>query len=227
MNNLIEVKSVNKDYDNGLITALKDINLKLEEGKIYALMGTSGCGKSTLLNLIGTLDIPTSGEIYYEGKSLNDVGIINEFRREFIGFIFQFHHLIPVLTLRENIESALLSNLNISANQRTERATKLLEQMGILHRSDSYASHVSGGERQRAAIARALINNPKVILADEPTGNVDSTTAKIILQVMKENIQKNNATMLIATHDSNIASIADIVIKMKDSKIISIDNNFH
>lgn len=224
MNNIIQIKHLNKVYDNGLITALTDINLNLEIGKVYVLNGKSGCGKSTLLNIIGTLDTATSGEVYYQNKTRSMIKNIHEFRRDFIGFIFQFHHLIPVLTLRENIEAALLSNLNINAKQRTQSATKILKQIDILHRADSYASNVSGGERQRAAIARALINNPKVILADEPTGNVDSNTAKVILEVMIKNAHKNNATILIATHDESISKLADVIITMKDSKIISITN---
>ncbi len=222
MNSFIEIKSVSKTYENGLIEALENINLTLERGVIYALMGPSGCGKSTLLNLIGSLDTPTSGNIYYEGKKIDDMGNIHEFRRKFMGFVFQFHHLIPVLTLRENIESALLSDANLSSKKRYEMTTLLLEQMGILNRSDSFASDVSGGERQRAAIARALINKPKIVLADEPTGNVDSNTAISILKIMKENAQKNKETLLIATHDQNVADIADVIIMMKDGRITSI-----
>ena len=227
MSNLIEVKDLYKVYDNGLIQSLNGITLTLEAGKIYALMGASGCGKSTLLNLIGTLDNPTSGEIFYEGKHLNEVGSLSTFRRDFIGFVFQFHHLIPVLTLRENIESALLSNHNISASERRERAIMLLEEMGILHRADSYASKISGGERQRGAIARALINNPKVLLADEPTGNIDSKTSKLILRKLRDHVEKTSGTILIATHDNNVAAIADVLIKMEDGKIISIEDTQH
>ena len=223
MNNLIEVKSLSKVYDNGLVPALKDINLNLEKAKTYALMGSSGCGKSTLLNIIGSLDTPSRGEVYYEGKTLKDVRDINDFRRDFIGFVFQFHHLIPVLTLHENIESALLSNSAISIEERSTKTAELLEKLSISHRADSFASNVSGGERQRAAIARALINNPHLILADEPTGNVDSTTAKSILTTMYESAKKSNATMLIATHDLEVAKMADVLIKMKDGKIVSIE----
>jgi len=222
---LIEVKDLHKVYDDGLIQSLNGINLTLEEGKIYALMGASGCGKSTLLNLIGTLDSPTSGEILYEGKHLNEVGSLSTFRREFIGFVFQFHHLIPVLTLCENVESALLSNHNVSALERHERATALLDEMGILHRAESYASKISGGERQRGAIARALVNNPKVLLADEPTGNIDSKTSKLILKKLRDHVEKTTGTILIATHDNDVASMADVVIEMNDGKIVSISNN--
>lgn len=225
MSSLIEVKDLHKVYDNGLIQSLNGITLTLDEGKIYALMGASGCGKSTLLNLIGTLDNPTSGEILYNGKYLDEVGLLSTFRREFIGFVFQFHHLIPVLTLCENVESALLSNNNISPEERHERAMALLNEMGILHRADSYVSKISGGERQRGAIARALINNPKVLLADEPTGNIDSKTAKMILRKLRDHVEKTFGTILIATHDNNVATIADVIIKMEDGKIISIVDN--
>jgi len=222
MNNIIEINSLHKVYDKGLVPALKGIDLNLQEGKIYALMGTSGCGKSTLLNIIGSIDTPSSGHILYEGKTLQDINNLNDFRRDYIGFIFQFHHLIPVLTLHENIESALLSNPKISSTQRANRTKELLKKLNISHRANSFASDVSGGERQRAAIARALVNNPKLVLADEPTGNVDSLTAKSILKTMYESVKKSHGTMLIATHDPDVAKIADVIIKMKDGEIISL-----
>ncbi len=225
MNSLIEVKDLYKVYDNGLIQSLNGITLTLKAGKIYALMGASGCGKSTLLNLIGTLDSPTSGEILYDGKYLNEVRSLSTFRRDFIGFVFQFHHLIPVLTLRENVESALLSNRKVSAKERRERAVALLDEMGILHRADSYAAKISGGERQRGAIARALVNNPKVLLADEPTGNIDSKTSKLILKKLRDHVEQTAGTILIATHDNDVADIADVIIKMEDGKIISQEEN--
>ncbi len=222
MSNLIEVKNLCKVYDNGLITALEGINLSLESGKIYVLMGASGCGKSTLLNIIGTLDSPTSGSILYEGKTLNLVGNLHSFRRDFIGFIFQFHHLIPVLTLLENVESALLSHQEISTIERQKRCENLLEEMNILHRKNSFANEISGGERQRGAIARAFVNNPKLILADEPTGNLDTKTVEIILKKLRNYVQETNGTILIATHDKNVATIADVLIEMEDAKIVSI-----
>lgn len=222
MSNIVEIKALHKVYDNGLVYALQGINLTLERGKIYALMGPSGCGKSTLLNLIGTLDTQTSGEILYEGKHLHELGKLHKFRRDFLGFIFQFHHLIPVLTLRENVESPLLSKRDVSAKERSKLALNLLEDMGLTHRVNSYANEISGGERQRGAIARALINSPQLLLADEPTGNVDSKTAEKILKKFQNHVRKGNATILIATHDPDVAAIADIIIEMKDGKIISI-----
>jgi len=222
MNKLIEIKSVSKLYDKGLVRALENIDLTLEVGKSYALMGSSGCGKSTLLNIIGSLDEASSGEVYYDGKTIKEIKNLTLFRREFIGFVFQFHHLIPVLTLRENIEAALLPNTKITKDERESRTFELLEKLNITHRSNSYSANVSGGERQRAAIARALINTPKLLLADEPTGNVDSLTAQSILETMFQSAKENNTTMLIATHDHDIAKMADVLIKMKDGKIISI-----
>ncbi len=222
---IIEVRGLSKSYDKGIIQALDDVNLTLEEGKIYALMGPSGCGKSTLLNLIGTLDEPDCGEILYENRPLNAMGRIDSFRRDFMGFIFQFHHLIPVLTLRENVESALLSNRRISSSEREKKAVSLLNQMGLKSRINSYASEISGGERQRGAIARALVNEPKVILADEPTGNVDSKTAEGILDILHEHVRSKKGCILIATHDFNVAAISDVCITMKDGRIASIKEN--
>ncbi len=219
--NLVSLKDVTKSYDNGMISAIKSIDLTLEEGKIYALMGPSGCGKSTLLNLIGTLDTPDSGTIYYEERLFDDIDDINAFRRDFLGFIFQFHHLVSVLTLGENVETALLSQKGISASQRKQRAHALLEEIGLEHRINAYASEISGGERQRGAIARALVNRPQLILADEPTGNVDSTTAKKILKILRRHVDETNATILVATHDLHVAKIADVLILMEDGKIIS------
>ena len=219
--NLISLKDVTKSYDNGMISAIQNIDLTLEEGKIYALMGPSGCGKSTLLNLIGTLDTPDTGTVYYEERLLDEIDDINVFRRDFLGFIFQFHHLVSVLTLGENVETALLSKKDLTASQRKQCSHSLLQEIGLAHRINAYASEISGGERQRGAIARALVNRPRLILADEPTGNVDSTTATKILKILRRHVDETKATILVATHDVNVAKIADVLILMEDGKIIS------
>ncbi len=221
----LEVRNLSKNYDGGLVPALHDISFTLKSGRIYALMGSSGCGKSTLLNLIGTLDKPDSGEICYEGKTIDTFGNAGEFRKRYLGFVFQFHYLIPVLNLLENVETALLTNPSLSASQRREKARKLLESMGLKSKIESRANKVSGGERQRAAIARALANDPRLVLADEPTGNVDSGTATSILKKMRAYVEKNDATMLIATHDPQVAAIADTHIYMKDGHITEISDN--
>jgi len=221
----IDIQQLTKYYDNGLIKALSDINLELSKGVMYALEGPSGCGKSTLLNIIGTLDTPTSGDVIYEGKTQNSLTNLSDFRRDFIGFIFQFHHLIPTLTLRENIDSAMLFNKRYTKLQRAEKTDKLLQELELSHRQNAYVKHLSGGERQRGAIARAFANEPQLILADEPTGNVDSHNSQIILHKMQEYIKENNATVVIATHDPIVSSYADYNIIMQDSKIISQKSN--
>lgn len=223
MTPLLEVKSLSKSYDGGIIEAVKDVSFSLSMGKIYALTGPSGCGKSTLINLIGTLDKPEMGKILYEGKTIDEVGELNIFRRTFFGFVFQFHHLIPVLTLLENVESALLSRQDLSSSERREKAIGMLRDFEISHRANNFAKNISGGERQRGSIARALVNDPKIILADEPTGNVDSKNASHILSKMRIFIDQHKAAMLIATHDPNVALKADVIMVMKDGKIISIN----
>ena len=215
----LEVASLFKSYDNGLVPALRGLSFTLQSGKIYALTGSSGCGKSTLLNLIGMLDRPDSGEIFYEGKPLSRYKDPGSFRRNYLGFVFQFHYLIPVLTLRENVETALLTGTKQDRHQREIKARHLLEEMGLAHKADARASKVSGGERQRAAIARALANDPKLILADEPTGNVDSKTSEMILKKMRDYVSKTGATMLIATHDPQVAAFADATFHMQDGQI--------
>ena len=221
---LVELCNVSKSYDNGLIHAVVNVSLTLKRGKIYVLSGSSGSGKSTLLNMIGTIDAPSSGTILYKGKTKDMLGAISHFRRDFIGFVFQFHHLIPVLTLGDNVEVPMLSNPNISSLERRRKVQYLLELMGIDHKIDAYSNAVSGGERQRGAIARALANDPELILADEPTGNIDSKTTKQILIKLREYVKKTGGTILIATHDNDVTMIADTIIAMEDGKIISVTN---
>ncbi len=217
----VEVDNLVKSYDNGLIPALRGVSLSMESGRIYALEGSSGCGKSTLLNLIGTLDRPDSGAIRYEGKTIHAFADAAEFRREYLGFVFQFHYLIPVLTLRENVETALLTNPAYDARSRRQKAYELLTQMDLSHKIDTRANSVSGGERQRAAIARALANDPRLILADEPTGNVDTRTSQMILQRFRKYVTRTGATLLIATHDPLVGAAADLRFGMHEGRIVS------
>lgn len=221
---IVKAHCLYKRYSDGDISAINGISLSLEKGKIYALMGSSGCGKSTLLNLIGQLDDADKGELLYEGKSLESFSSKSRFRREFFGFVFQFHHLIPVLSLCENIEAALIHDKVLNAFQRRQKAKALLMDMGLENRVDALATRVSGGERQRASIARALVNNPKLILADEPTGNVDSQTSLMILAKLQQFIKQQQGTMLIATHDFQVGKFADVILRMKDGVIVSIEN---
>jgi len=217
MNNILKIDSLYKTYEKGDKAAINNVSLALQEGKIYVLMGSSGCGKSTLLNLIGTLDTPDSGEIFYKDKNYKSFHTTNQFRSNIIGFVFQFHHLIPILTLKENIETAMI---NIKQKNKEKKAKDLLERLGLKSQINSLANCVSGGERQRAAIARALANNPKLILADEPTGNVDTQTTHLILKELLKFNKNTQCTMLIATHDLEVAKIADVIFKMSDGKIV-------
>lgn len=218
---ILEVNNLGKRYEDGDVSALNGVSFALEEGKIYALMGRSGCGKSTLLNLIGQLDSADQGTVLYQGKTIDAFASMSDFRRDFLGFIFQFHHLIPVLTLYENVEMALALHPSLSHKSQQAKIHEVLDAMGLVDKMHRRVSHVSGGERQRTAIARALINHPKLILADEPTGNVDSKTSITILQTLREYVNTHHSTLLIATHDPEVERFADTVFSMEDGQIVT------
>lgn len=210
---LIEVKNLNKIYGSGEaeVKALKNINLNIEQGEFVAIVGQSGSGKSTLLHLIGGGDISSSGEVIIDGKNIyklkeKELSIL---RRRKLGFIFQFFNLIPVLTAQENIEMpVLLDNEKIDKKYMNE----LLRILGLEERKNNYPSQLSGGQQQRASIGRALANKPSIILADEPTGNLDSKNSKEVLELLKYCAKKYNQTLILITHDINIAKSADRVI---------------
>ena len=219
---LIEVKNINKIYGSGEaeVKALKNINLNIEQGEFVAIVGQSGSGKSTLLHLIGGVDIPSSGEVIIDGKNIyklkeKELSIL---RRRKLGFIFQFFNLIPVLTAQENIEMpVLLDNEKIDKKYMNE----LLRILGLEERKNNYPSQLSGGQQQRVSIGRALANKPSIILADEPTGNLDSKNSKEVLELLKYCAKKYNQTLILITHDINIAKSADRVITIEDGEIIS------
>lgn len=221
---LIEVKNLNKIYGSGEaeVKALKNINLNIEQGEFVAIVGQSGSGKSTLLHLIGGVDIPSSGEVIIDGKNIyklkeKELSIL---RRRKLGFIFQFFNLIPVLTAQENIEMpVLLDNEKIDKKYMNE----LLRILGLEERKNNYPSQLSGGQQQRVSIGRALANKPSIILADEPTGNLDSKNSKEVLELLKYCAKKYNQTLILITHDINIAKSADRVITIEDGEIISDD----
>ncbi len=219
---ILEVRGLSRYFDRGLTPAVDHVSLTLERGKIYALVGPSGCGKTTLLHCIGNLENRDGGSIRYAGKAPEDIRSWPKFRREFLGFVFQFHYLIPTLTLQENVESALQWSGTVPVHEKRARSAALLETVGLQHKKDMFAENVSGGERQRAAIARAFANAPDLVLADEPTGNVDSKTGAMILDYMKEYVRNENKTILIATHDPDVEAIADEIIPMKDGRIRSV-----
>ena len=219
---LIEVKNLNKIYGSGEaeVKALKNINLNIEQGEFVAIVGQSGSGKSTLLHLIGGVDIPSSGEVIIDGKNIyklkeKELSILG---RRKLGFIFQFFNLIPVLTAQENIEMpVLLDNEKIDKKYMNE----LLRILGLEERKNNYPSQLSGGQQQRVYIGRALANKPSIILADEPTGNLDSKNSKEVLELLKYCAKKYNQTLILITHDINIAKSADRVITIEDGEIIS------
>ena len=203
------------------VNALKDINLEIDQGDFVALVGPSGSGKSTLLNLLGGLDKPTSGEIRVQDLSLQDAkeSELTAHRRHNVGFIFQTFNLIPTLTALENVALPLmLSGEDLKARQ--ERARGLLSRVGLEHRLDHRPTEMSGGEQQRAAIARALVNNPNVILADEPTGNLDSTTGAEVMDLLRELNAERGVTLIIVTHDAEIAAYADRIVHLRDGQIV-------
>lgn len=213
---MIHLKKVYKHYDKGLVKALNGISLSIKKGEICSLTGPSGCGKSTLLNLIGALDMPTYGEIYINNTLLNHTKSLAGYRSRQVGFVFQFHNLIPNITLVENVELPTFAINGMERHQRREKALELLEEVDLGSRAHFLPTQVSGGERQRAAVARALINSPEILLADEPTGSVDSATASFIMSSILTRCRNDAMTALIVTHDPNIASQADRIIHLRD-----------
>jgi putative ABC transport system ATP-binding protein len=216
---MIELISVSKAYDKGLVQAVREVSFAIPEGSFYSLTGPSGCGKSTLLNLIGLLDAPDSGEIRLNGQSLQKISNKAAYRNREVGFIFQLHHLVPVLTLRENVELPMVPLKAITAKERRERALKGLEEMGLSHRAAFLPGNVSGGERQRAAVARALVNRPRLLLADEPTGSVDSVSAEFIMEAIARRSAEDRLTTLLVTHDTALAQRAERILRMLDGQL--------
>ena len=223
MKNTIECKKIEKLFKgDGIQTyALKDVNLKVNEGEFVSIIGPSGSGKSTLLSLIGTLDVPSSGEMLYENKPINKLSHkqMADFRFENIGFIFQQFHLIPTLTALENIMAPLFGRK--VPYDKKQRAHQLLEMVGLKDKANSLPSQLSGGQQQRVAIARALVHEPKWLLADEPTGNLDSETGEIIFQLLLSLNEEKGCGVLFVTHDPELADRANRKIEMRDGVIIA------
>lgn len=218
--NAVDMKNVYKSYENGNIKALNGIDLTITDGEFVSIIGPSGSGKSTLLNMLGALDIPDSGSINVAGHDLTTSKKLNEFRAEKIGFIFQLHNLIPNISVVENIEIPMFTQ-KLSSKEMRANALKLLGDVGLEDKADIMPNKLSGGERQRVAIARALANNPSIILADEPTGSLDSKTSSKILKQLIDLHEDKNVTLIIVTHDMDVAKLADRVIEVLDGEIIS------
>jgi putative ABC transport system ATP-binding protein len=222
---LIETQEVTRVYQMGtnLVTALDRVNMSLNEGEFVAIQGTSGSGKSTLLNLLGGLDRPTSGEVLFDTNPLGPLTKkeMARYRRHSVGMIFQNFNLITTMTAAENVRLALAFG-GVRGTERRERARSLLERVGLAGRMEHRPLELSGGEQQRVAIARALANRPRVLLADEPTGNLDSTRARELLALLREMVDREGLTVLLVTHDHELASsFGDRIIMMKDGKVVS------
>ncbi len=222
MGNVMELKNITKFYGTKIQTqVLFGINLSFEEGSFNSIIGQSGSGKSTLLNILGTLDRPTDGEIYINGINTAQMKQrdLSNLRNQTLGFIFQFHYLLPEFTVLENV----LMPYRISKRPITEevmnRANELLDFVGLSKVKNNLATNISGGQQQRVAIARSLINQPKIILADEPTGNLDSDTTEQVYDLLREINKKYNTTFIIITHDRHIAEKADRIVEIKDGRI--------
>lgn len=229
MTTIVETTNLKKTYMLGKVpvNALQGVNLKVEKGDFLAISGPSGSGKSTLLNMIGALDKPTEGKVFIEGvdvSTLNDNRLADLRRR--IGFVFQFFNLIPRLTARGNVELTMAIT-GLGRDERRKHAEELLETVGLKERANHKPAELSGGERQRVAIARALANNPKFLLMDEPTGNIDSKTAKEIIELVKRLNEEKGVTIIVVTHDQHIALQAKRTVQMLDGLIVKEEVNRH
>ncbi len=220
---VIQVENLVKIYQLGKVSipALRGISFDVAKGEFLVVMGPSGSGKTTLLNLIGAIDKPTSGRISIDGRDITTLGEgeLTKLRRHKIGFIFQFYNLIPALTALENVELPMLT-AGVSRKIASKRAFQLLETVGLVERVGHLPDELSGGEQQRIAIARALANRPSVILADEPTGDLDTKTGMEVVQILHDTSKKENATVIVVTHDPMITEKADRILHMIDGNII-------
>jgi putative ABC transport system ATP-binding protein len=215
---IIEIKDLKKSYDKGKIKALNGVDLKIKKGEFVSIIGPSGSGKSTLLNMIGALDKGDKGSITVAGIDLINTEDLSEFRSSEIGFVFQLHNLIPNLTVLENVQIPMLET-TLSSKKMEERAMELLKSVELGDKINQRPTKLSGGERQRVAIARALVNHPSIILADEPTGALDSKTGDVILNLLKDLHKKENVTLVMVTHEPYVANMADRIITVLDGKI--------
>lgn len=218
---IIKLDNVEKHYLMGesIVRALDGVDVKINKGDFVVIIGPSGSGKSTMMNMVGALDLPTKGEIYLEGQNIANLGEseLAQIRGSKIGFVFQTFNLIPTLTTLENIALPMIFQ-GINKEERIKKAEKILKDVKLIHRRNHLANELSGGERQRVAIGRALANNPDVILADEPTGNLDTKTGAEILKLFVE-LNKKGKTIILVTHDLDLIKYANKVLKLKDGKI--------
>lgn len=218
--NIIQVENIKKSYEDGRIHALNGVDLNIVEGEFVSIIGPSGSGKSTLLNMLGGLDKPDSGSIIINNEDITKTKDLSNFRAKTLGFIFQLHNLIPNMSALENVEIPMYGQ-KIKSKEMTKRALELLDIMGIKEKAHRKPSELSGGERQRVAIARSLANNPSIILADEPTGSLDSKNGDLILEHLKKLHNEKKVTLIVVTHDMRVAEMADRIVKVLDGKIVN------
>jgi len=225
MHPVVELVEASKLYrTNGdAVCALRQASLALEEGSFTAVVGRSGCGKSTLLSLAGAVDLPTSGDVRIDGVSTRQLSDsdLSRLRRRQIGFVFQFFHLLPTLTVTENVALPLLLEHSKLSGEMETGIAELLDEMGLAHKARHFPHQLSGGEMQRVAIARALAHHPRVVIADEPTGNLDSVNAESVLQWLAKISNQMGRTVLMATHSREAAAVASRVIEMRDGKLLN------
>lgn len=221
---MIQLKNIEKVYRTATIetVALNNVNLGVEKGEFVSIMGPSGCGKSTLLNIIGLLDEPSKGQVEIDGKQTNGLSDsqLASFRNQTLGFIFQSFHLINDLPVLDNVELPLLYR-NVSSTERRRLASEALEKVGLSNRMKHYPNQLSGGQKQRVAIARAIVGQPEIILADEPTGNLDSNMGNEIMDILLTLNQRDNATIVMVTHDENMAKRTHRLIRLFDGSQVS------
>jgi ABC-type lipoprotein export system ATPase subunit len=215
-----EAIGIAKKFEDGQVQALRGVNLRVMPGEFVAVTGPSGCGKTTLLQMLGALDRPTKGTLLYRGNSIPDLVDPSRYRAHEVGFIFQAFHLLPSLTALENVQIPMFES-HVPRSKWKDRAVNLLKSVGLEHRLNHFPNKLSGGERQRVAIARSLANGPSVLLADEPTGNLDSENAGLILDLIIRVHREQNMTLVLVTHDMNIAQRAPRAIQMKDGRVVS------
>ena len=225
MKEFVKVQDITKTYKMGEVEihAVDHISFSIEQGELVVIVGPSGAGKTTVLNILGGMDTATSGKLYVDGKDITAYNSkqLTGYRRDDIGFVFQFYNLVPTLTALENVELAL----QICQNPRD--AAEVLEEVGLGERKDNFPAQLSGGEQQRVSIARALAKNPKLMLCDEPTGALDYNTGKAILKLLQDTCRQQGMTVIVITHNSALAPMADRLIRIKNGKVASMELNEH